>query len=106
MGLTLIPVGDRGDVVGEPFVFAVRAPAQGLNGHAHVLLVADRIENVPAVQAPVAGYLGIVAGQDCAGIGRAVRLRETIAAAEIVLRPSRRAARARDSILPPSRCAE
>ena len=47
----LIPIGDGGDVVLQRQVAAAGLPAQALDGHFEVVVEADRIGNVPAIEA-------------------------------------------------------
>ena len=49
--LGLIPVGHRGDVVLQRQVRPVVLPTQRLDRHLHVLLEADRVGDVPAIEA-------------------------------------------------------
>ena len=51
MGFRLIPVGHRGDVVFQRQITVFRFPSQRLNGHLQVSFKADRVGNVPSVQA-------------------------------------------------------
>src|SRR5579859_164355 len=52
-GQGLVPIGDRGDVVlqGQVAAVLVGAPAEGLDGDAEIGREADRVHDVPAVQA-------------------------------------------------------
>lgn len=57
-GFGLVPVGDGGDVVAEFEVAASGAPTKGLDGDAEIFFEADRVGDVPSVEAEA--LLGVV----------------------------------------------
>ena len=58
VGFVLVPVGHRADVISQRLIDSVGPPAQRLHRHPQVLIKADRVHNVPAIQ-PVLGYLAL-----------------------------------------------
>jgi len=87
MGLGLIPISDRGNVVGEQFVLAIVPPAQRLDGHLQVALKADRVRYVPAVEAPVIRRVVVrVGGERCSRLGGREGFLKAVAATEVIFR--------------------
>ena len=86
MRLGLVPVRNRGDIVGKRLVFARGPPAQGLYGHSQIGPETDRIQKVPAVEAPLSGSVVLCMFQRAAGVRGAVDFRKSIAAAEVIFR--------------------
>ena len=87
MRLGLVPVGHRGDVVGQWLEFSLvhrGPPAQSLDGNAEFFFEADRVEYVPAIHG-VLGYLFFLfLPERIAEKGRRIGVLEAPGAAEIV----------------------
>jgi hypothetical protein len=85
--LRLVPVTNRGDVVLERLELAVRPPSQSLHAHLQVLIKADGIRDVPAVQAVLRNLALHFPPERIAEECGAVGVAETPGSSEVVFRP-------------------
>lgn len=89
MRFGLVPVGYRGDVVVQlaVFVFCTAPPAERLDGYFQIFPERNRVEHVPAVEAPAVGKaVGLVRGKRGTRIEPRIALREPVASEEVIFR--------------------
>ena len=87
MGLLLVPIGDRSNVVHERLVLPVGPPSESLYGHAEVFIEKDGIHDVPPIQTPFGRTIVARMFQHVADVGRAVEFREAVTTAQVVFGP-------------------